>query len=88
MSVAEPLPRESYPLEPPAGFQDCCSRDGAIRLKARIEAYWRERGYVVNIRLDRKDFTSIMRTVRYDLRSDMVNALPRIRAVPSPEQDQ
>ena len=28
---------------------DFCTREGALRLKERIEAYWKERGYDVNI---------------------------------------
>jgi len=30
---------------------DFCTREGALRLKERIEAYWKERGYDVNIEL-------------------------------------
>ncbi|UPT62273.1 MAG: hypothetical protein M0D54_18180 [Hyphomonadaceae bacterium JAD_PAG50586_4] len=45
----------------------------------RIEQYWRERGYEVTILLRDAGFHSAMRSARFDLRSDLVNGLPRRR---------
>ena len=52
---------------------DFCTRDGALRLKERIEAYWRDRGYDVNIELCEAGFMPAMRSARTDVRSNMVN---------------
>lgn len=52
-------------------------RYGANALKARIEAYWRERGYDVQIMLVEGPFTPQLRACRVDVRSDLVNGLPR-----------
>ena len=57
-----------------------CDNDGAQRLKQRIEAYWRERGYDVDVALVDAGFTPSMRTARIAVRSDMVNGMPRRRA--------
>ncbi len=56
---------------------DYCSRDGAMALKAKIEAYWRERGQDVMIALHNVGFHPAIRAARYDVRSDMVNGMPR-----------
>ncbi|MGE0830899.1 MAG: hypothetical protein AB7O04_16315 [Hyphomonadaceae bacterium] len=56
---------------------DFCSRDGAAALKAKIEAYWRDRGENVLISLHNVGFHPAIRAARYDVRSDMVNGLPR-----------
>jgi hypothetical protein len=55
---------------------DFCNVDGARRLKQRIEEYWRERGYNVEIKLIEAGFVAAMRSARTDVRSDMVNGLP------------
>lgn len=55
---------------------DYCTRGGAEQLKARIEAYWRERGYDVRIRLEHNGFVPAMRSARTDVRSNMRNGLP------------
>lgn len=60
----------------PGEFTD---RHGAELLKARIESYWRERGYDVQITLVQAAFTPALRASRYDLRSEMTNGLPRKR---------
>ena len=60
---------------------DFCTREGAMRLKERIEAYWKDRGYDVNIELHEAGFMPAMRSARTDVRSNMVNgslALPMI----------
>ncbi len=56
---------------------DLCTPEGARRLKERIEAYWRERGYDVNIDLVDAGFMPAMRSARTDVRSNMVNGFPR-----------
>lgn len=62
---------------------DYTSRDGAQALKGKIEAYWRERGLDVMLSLHNVGFHPAIRAARYDLRSDMINGLPR-RAAPAP----
>lgn len=59
------------------GETDFCSRDGALALKAKIEAYWRSRGQEVFISMQNVGFHPAIRAARYDVRSDMVNGLPR-----------
>lgn len=55
---------------------DYTDRAGAERLKARIEAYWRERGSEVQITLVPAGFTAALRAARYDVRSELLNGLP------------
>ncbi len=62
---------------PAQGEYDFCSRDGAVALKNKIEAYWRERGQHVMIALHNVGFHPAIRAARYDVRSDMVNGMPR-----------
>lgn len=59
---------------------DFCNVDGARRLKQRIEEYWRERGYNVEVKLIEAGFVAAMRSARTDVRSDMVNGFPTKRA--------
>lgn len=56
---------------------DYCSREGAQALKAKIEAYWRERGQEVMLSLHNVGFHPAIRAARYDVRSDMINGMPR-----------
>jgi hypothetical protein len=58
---------------------DFCNPDGARRLKQRIEEYWRERGYSVEVKLVEAGFVAAMRSARTDVRSDMVNGFPSRR---------
>lgn len=58
---------------------DFCTTDGARRLKQRIEEYWRERGYEVDVKLIDAGFVAAMRSARTDVRSNMVNGLPTRR---------
>lgn len=58
---------------------DFCNVDGARRLKQRIEEYWRERGFNVDVKLIEAGFVAAMRSARTDVRSDMVNGLPTKR---------
>jgi len=70
---------------------DFCNVEGARRLKQRIEEYWRDRGFAVDIKLVEAGFVAAMRSARTDVRSDMVNGMPtkrqddeRPRANPNP----
>ncbi len=60
---------------------DWCTEEGAKRLKSKIEEYWAERGYAVDINLVDAGFIAAMRSARTDVRSDMTNGMPRRRAV-------
>lgn len=59
---------------------DWCNEDGARRLKNKIEQYWSERGYDVNVDLVDACFIAAMRSARTDIRSNMINGMPRRRA--------
>ncbi|MBC7767577.1 MAG: hypothetical protein H7124_02190 [Phycisphaerales bacterium] len=59
------------------GEHDFCSRAGALALKSKIEAYWRERGQHVMVALHNVGFHPAIRAARFDVRSDMVNGMPR-----------
>jgi hypothetical protein len=59
---------------------DFCSTDGARRLKQRIEEFWRDRGFDVDVKLVDAGFVAAMRSARTDVRSDMVNGMPARRA--------
>lgn len=70
------------------GEHDFCSREGALALKAKIEVYWRERGQHVMVALHNVGFHPAIRAARYDVRSDMVNGMPRTAtAKPAPKQE-
>jgi len=56
---------------------DFCNVDGARRLKMRIEEYWKDKGYNVDVKLVEAPFVAAMRSARTDVRSDMVNGFPR-----------
>lgn len=56
------------------------SQRGAERLKEKLEAYWRERGYDISVVLREATFHASIRSTRFDLRSDMLNGYPRRRA--------
>jgi hypothetical protein len=59
---------------------DFCNVEGARRLKQRIEEYWRERGFSVDVKLVEAGFVAAMRSARTDVRSDMVNGFPTKRS--------
>lgn len=61
------------------GEADYTCHAGAAELKARIEAYWRARGHEVQVMLIEAPFTQAIRAARYDVRSELVNGLPRPR---------
>ncbi len=55
---------------------DYCTREGAERLKAQIEAYWSDRGLDVTVNLVQAGFLPSMRSARTDVRSNMINGVP------------
>lgn len=55
---------------------DLCTREGAEALAAHLRAYWRQRGHVVNTRIEEAAFVPQMRSGYYVVRSDMVNGSP------------
>ena len=55
---------------------DYCTREGALRLKEQIEAYWAERGHAVTVNLIQGGFLASMRSARTDVRSNMINGVP------------
>ena len=62
---------------------DFCDDDGARCLKQRIEDYWRQRGCAVDVELVEAGFAAAMRSVRTDVRSDMLDGLPSRDANPT-----
>lgn len=60
---------------------DWCNQDGAKRLKQKIEEYWSERGFDVDIDLVDAGFIAAMRSARTDVRSNMVNGMPKKKMV-------
>lgn len=48
-----------------------------LRLKATIEEFWRGRGFVVTVTLVEAGFHAKVREARIDLRSTLVNGMPR-----------
>ncbi len=82
LSVAmKPFDDEDFsalaPMRMAAGLTDFCTREGAQALKDKIEAYWRERGHAVMVSLENVGFHPAIRAARYEVRSDMVNGMPR-----------
>ena len=62
--------------------EDFCSESGARLLKEKIESYWRARGAPVMISLANAGFSPQTRASRFDIRSDMINGLPRYKTSP------
>lgn len=58
-------------------MSDLCTNDGAARLAAQIRDFWRKRGFDVAVETREEGFVATMRSARTDLRSDMVNGMPR-----------
>ena len=63
---------------------DFCSKEGADVLRHRIQEYWKERGYEIDVRLINQGFVPAMRSARTDIRSDLVNGLPQRAAQSAP----
>lgn len=55
---------------------DYCTKEGAVRIKEKIEAYWAERGHDVQVNLVQGGFLASMRSARTDVRSNMINGVP------------
>ena len=66
-------------------MKDWCDEDGAKRLREKISAYWAERGYEVDVDLIDAGFVPAMRSARTDVRSNMVNGMPRRRIAKTQE---
>ncbi|MEM1104868.1 MAG: hypothetical protein AAGH87_00645 [Pseudomonadota bacterium] len=62
-------------------MKDWCDNDGAQRLREKIREYWAERGYDVDVDLIDAGFVAAMRSARTDVRSNMVNGMPRRRRI-------
>lgn len=62
-------------------MKDWCNNDGARRLKDKIAEYWSDRGYDVEVDLVDAGFVPAMRSARTDVRSNMVNGMPRRKIV-------
>ncbi len=60
---------------------DHCNDEGARRLAARIQDYWRRRGFDVKVEMCEEGFVSTMRSARTDVRSNMVNGMPTTAAM-------
>ncbi|MEQ1930951.1 MAG: phosphoglycolate phosphatase [Parvularculaceae bacterium] len=58
-------------------MSDHCTDSGAARLALRIKEYWRKKGFDVDLDMRPEGFVSTMRSARTDVRSDMVNGMPR-----------
>lgn len=58
-------------------MNDWCDEAGARRIGAALVSYWAARGMHVSVQYVEQPFTPAMRSGRYDVRSDMVNGLPR-----------
>ncbi|WP_084396027.1 hypothetical protein [Henriciella aquimarina] len=66
-------------------MKDWCNNEGAKRLREKIREYWAERGYEVDVDLVDAGFVPAMRSARTDLRSNMVNGMPRRRIAKTQE---
>lgn len=86
--VIEPSDAET-PLFAPGGggLLDYCTHAGADVLRRKIESYWKERGCDVMVTLHNVGFHPAIRAARYEIRSDLVNGLPRGRAKQFPAND-
>ena len=67
-------------------MKDWCNAEGAKRLREKIREYWDERGYEVDVDLVDAGFVPAMRSARTDLRSNMVNGMPRRRIAKTQEE--
>ena len=67
-------------------MKDWCNTEGAKRLREKIREYWAERGYEVDVDLVDAGFVPAMRSARTDLRSNMVNGMPRRRAAKAQDE--
>jgi len=54
-----------------------CTNDGASKLALKIREYWQKQGFDVSVETRKEGFVATMRSSRTDIRSDMVNGMPR-----------
>ena len=60
-------------------FPETMSFSGAAWIAAKIEKYWKARGYAVNIRIEERFSSSDCKITGFDVRSDMVGGRPTRR---------
>lgn len=58
-------------------MSDHCTDEGATRLASKIREFWMKKGFDVEVDLKPEGFVATMRSSRTDVRSDMVNGMPR-----------
>lgn len=57
---------------------DYMTRDGAEKLAARIKAHWQARGFhQLDVKASSPPYGLVQGKPRYDVRSNMLNGLPR-----------
>lgn len=62
---------------------DFCDKDGAHKIKQKLEEYWASRGYDVSVDLVDAGFVPAMRSARTDVRSNMKNGMPaKVKKLP------
>jgi len=59
---------------------DEMTKDQAEKLADMIQDYWRARGYDVTVIAERMEYDPALRSVRYELRSNLVNGQPQRQA--------
>ena len=56
---------------------DLSTKSGAAALAEKIREYWNERGFAVLLSVEEKGFHPATRAIRFEVRSDLVDGLPR-----------
>lgn len=67
----------SRPIAPYEEPRECCNKAGADRIARMIIEKWASKGYAVNIKLIQQEYNATARSTRWDIRSDMINGLPK-----------
>ncbi len=57
-------------------MQNYFAKDGARALQQRIKDYWQERGYDIQVDVVPSEYDAKVRSVRYDVRSQLRNGMP------------
>lgn len=65
-----------YDLKKSTASGDWCDEAGAKALKEKIEQFWLARGHAVQVDLREAGFNDSMRSVRFDIRSNLVSGYP------------
>jgi hypothetical protein len=71
------VPKRIYPDE---NIPEYCDQSGAQSLGRKVAEYWadpRNGGYRVRWRVEQQEFLPVTRMARWDLRTDMINGLPK-----------